>query len=544
MASQRAADGLTWLLTVEADTVRRWRSRDCTVTVGGTAVACKAGLKTDSVEERIDAAAPSATIGMELDDDLPAVVAALRTGSVTLAIVPIYDGIAAAEDGVVVARGRVADVEVDPETGDVSAGLRSLELVDRSDLCPADTAITSRTWPLAPEQARGARPPRVYGAPGSYQYQEVTDIDLAPSYNFTDPAWWTSVNWQPYRWLRTVGATPALAADVEQLTITYYDNGGSKSLTISTYPRYLLVAQHAVDATSCTVWTWSDNLGLISTTASLITSTDGLGRVVTLADLSAKDYVWRRHGEWWIGWTEGAATSSDLSDVLRAMLSSAAVPVDWSACQAALDAVRGLQIGGYVDDSTSVVEWVRTHLDVYGVAPTWTPRGLGLRLSWVPPGAAPIARLEIGAGCTRAAPYRVAPGDLDEVAVRWAPARTIERTVETIVRRLGVEVVARDAVEARECWDESTAAHIGRVALWRHGPSETSGVSLDAARWWWLRVGDVVELTDAAMGLTAGASSRWVVSSAEHTDRPRRTIGLRRLTRERYEVVRAQDVTA
>ena len=541
MASQRAADGLTWLLTVEADTVRRWRSRDCTVTVGGAVVAARAGLKTDSVNERLESSASSATIGLELDDDLPAVVAALSSGSVSLAIVPIYSCIAANEDGIVVSRGRISDVEVDAETGDVSIGLRSLELADPSDLCPAASTVTARTWPLAPEQAQGARPPVVYGAPGSYEYQEVTDIDLLPVYDFTDPAWWTAINWQPYRWLRTVGATPAIAADVEEISITIPVDGGTFTLTVRTYPRYLLVAQHAVDATSCTVWTRSDELGLISTTADLITSTDGLGRTVTLADLSAKDYVWRRSGEWWIGWTEGAATSSDLSDVLRAMLSRAEVPVDWGACQAALDAVRGLQIGGYVDDSTSVVEWIRSHLASYGVIPIWTARGLGLRLTWSHPDAPPIARLVVGAGCTRAAPYRVAPGDLDEVAVRWAPARTIERTVESVIRRLGVEVVARDAIEARECWDESTAAHIGRVALWQHGRTETTGVSLDAARWWWLRPGDVVELSDAAMGLVAGPSSRWIVSSAEHTDRPRRTIELRRLNVDRFEAVRAQD---
>lgn len=542
MPAQRAADGLTWLLTVEADTTRRWRSRDCTITVSGVAVAAAAGMRTDAVEERMSSGISSVVLSIELDSDLPAVVAALRVGRVTLALCPIYDETAAAEDGIVVASGRVADVEVDADTGDVSIGLRSLELVDASDLCPAESTITPRTWPLAPEQAQGARPPVVYGAPGSYEYASVTDIDLLPSYDFTDPAWYASIDWQPYRWQRTVGATPALAADTEQLTITYGVDGGTASLTISTYPRYLIVAQHAVDADTCTIWTRSDELGLISLEVGIIQSTDGLGRTVSLADLSAKDYVWRRNGEWWIGWTGAPATSPDLADVLRFMLARAAVPIDWPACESTIAAVRGLQIGGYVDDSTSVVEWIRSHLRVYGVAPRWTPRGLGLRLAWVPSGALPVARLEVGAGATRDAPWRMETGDVDEVAVRWAPARTIERTVETVVRRLGAQVVARDAIEARECWDESTAGQIGQIALYQHGPRETTGVSLDAARWWWLRPGDVVDLTDAAIGATAGPTSRWVVDSVQHTDGSRRSVSLRRLTADRYEIVQTHEV--
>ena len=114
------------------------------------------------------------------------------------------------------------------------------------------------------------------------------------------------------------------------------------------------------------------------------------------------------------------------------------------------------------------------------------------------------------------------------------------RQRETVVRLVG-DVRVRDEVDAREVWDDDTAARVGRVALWRHSPQETAAVSVDTGRYWWLREGDVIELTDEAMGLTAGSSSRWQITRAAYSDAPTRQLALRRIPAARYRVLQSTE---
>ena len=70
------------------------------------------------------------------------------------------------------------------------------------------------------------------------------------------------------------------------------------------------------------------------------------------------------------------------------------------------------------------------------------------------------------------------------------------------------------------------------------------GVAVPAGRWWWLGVGDVVDVEDTALGFTAGPNSRWVVVAAQLTDRPYRSLRLRRLAREPVEVLAPSELTS
>lgn len=545
MIGQAPADALVWLLTVEADTTRRWVSRDCELVIDGAAVPVATGLRSDDRTMRLDAEDVTSTIALALDPaEVIGFVRGMRLGVAELALVPVAAGVGSHAERVVVASGRIGDVEVDPEAGRVSFAVRPLEQADPSDLAPPSTAISDRTWPTAPEQGRGARAPRVYGAPGAYQYPTVTDITFIPTWDFSDPTWWASADWKPFAYSRTVGATPGLAVDVEELTVQYYDDSHDISLTFSTYPRYVIVAQHAVDATQVTAWMTSDLIGLYSATLDLVRTTDGLGRVVTLADIGSHDYIVRRAQEWWIGWDLGRATSPLLSDVLADVLRDAAVRVDWPSIQAASRYLAAFAIGGYVDDSVSAVAWAQARLPLYGARLRWTGRGLGVVITAPPHDARPVARLTVGEGCVRDAPWSLTGGELDVVVVRWAPARTVGRTMETVVRRRGVRAPIRDTVDAPEVWDDVTAARVGAVALWEHGPAETMGVAVPAGRWWWLGVGDVVDVEDTALGFTAGPNSRWVVVAAQLTDRPYRSLRLRRLAREPVEVLAPSELTS
>jgi hypothetical protein len=213
------------------------------------------------------------------------------------------------------------------------------------------------------------------------------------------------------------------------------------------------------------------------------------------------------------------------------------VKVDWQSIAAARAHLDRFTIGGYLDESITPLEWAQSRLPTYGCALRWSADGVGVVVTTPIGDALPVARFEIGRGCARSAPLRITPGTLDEAAVVWAASNWPDAKPQTTtVRREAVPIPKRAKVEAPECWDDATAVLVGRVALWKHGPEETIGIAVDAARWWWIRAGDVVDLTDAASGYTAGDDSRWLVMRAQHTDASKRNLLLRRIVAERVSV--------
>ena len=545
-AAQQAADSLVWLLTVEAERTYRWRSRDCTITVAGAEVAVRAGLRSDDVSEELERDPSGSTIGFRVDPaDVGKVAKALRYGLATLAILPVRSGVARVEDGIVAAGGYVGDVEADPDTGQITIGMRVVADVDSEDLVPASMTIDKSLFPIAPDASLSSRMPLVYGAPGSYQAEIETNsgaLTLPDSYApvYTDHGW--SAPDRVYaRPSYNTPATPAYAIDYEVTTITV----GNTSITIRTAPRYVVIAHHAVEATSVTIWTKSDELGWMTRTCAVQRAFDGLDRTISLAYMvntgagadSAEDYVFRRTGEWYCAWDQGRASSGVLTDVLSVFLARSSVRVDWQSIAAARQHLDRFTIGGYLDESITPLEWAQSRLPTYGCALRWSADGVGVVVTLPIGDALPVARFEVGRGCARSAPLRITPGTLDEAAVVWAASNWPDAKPQTtIVRREAVPVPKRAKVEAPECWDDTTAVRVGRVALWKHGPQETIGVAIDSARWWWIRAGDVVDLTDAACGYTAGDDSRWMVTRAQHTDAAKRNLLLRRVVAERVSV--------
>jgi len=549
-AAQQRADSLVWLLTVEAERTYRWRSRDCAITVAGVEVAVRAGLRSDDVQEELDRDPGGSTIGFSINPaDVGKVAKALRYGLATLAILPIRDGVARVEDGVVAAGGYVGDVEADPDTGQITIGMRAVADVDSGDVVPASQTIDKELFPAAPDASVSNRMPLVYGAPGSYQAQIATDEDwltlpdsYTPSYETKGWGVLTSGKRVLVRSSYTTPATPAYAIDYEPYDIT----AGSYTITVRMAPRYVVIAHHAVEATSVSIWTKSDTIGWVSRVCSVRRAFDGLDRTVSLAYLVdtlgsggdvLENYAYRRTGEWFCAWDQGRASSGLLSDVLTLIMSKSAVKVDWQSIAAAREHLDRFTIGGYLDESITPLEWAQSRLPTYGCALRWSADGVGVVVTTPIGDALPVARFEVGRGCARSAPLRITPGTLDEAAVVWAASNWPDAKPQTTtVRREAVPIPKRAKVEAPECWDDTTAVRIGRVALWKHGPEETIGIAVDAARWWWIRAGDVVDLTDAASGYTAGDDSRWLVMRAQHTDASKRNLLLRRIVAERVSV--------
>lgn len=545
-AAQQAADSLVWLLTIEADRTYRWRSHDCVITVAGATVAVRAGLRSDDVTDELDRDPTGSTIGVRVDPaDVGALARAMRYGFATLAILPVRSGVARVEDGVAVSVGYVGDIEADPDTGQITIALRSVADVDSGDLVPASMTIDKTLFPIAPDASLSNRMPLVYGAPGSYQSQVVTNsgaLLLPDTYApvYTDQGW--SAPDRVYaRPSYNTPATPAYAIDYELTTITV----AGSTLTMRVAPRYVVVANHAVEAVNVTIWTKSDQLGWMQRTCNVVRAYDGLDRTISLAYIVDKgsvtdtneDYIFRRTGEWWCAWDQGRASSGLLTDVLRSVLSRSSVQVDWQSIEAARSHLDQFAIGGYLDESITPLEWAQSRLPTYGAALRWSADGVGIVVTSPIADVFPVARFEIGRGCARSAPLRVTPGTLDEAAVTWAASNWPDAKPQTTtVRREAVPIPKRAKVDAPECWDDATAVRVGRVALWRHGPEETIGIAVDAARWWWLRAGDVVDLTDAATGYAAGDDSRWMIMRAQHTDGQKRNLSLRRIVAERISV--------
>ena len=549
-AAQQPADSLVWLLTVEAERTYRWRSRDCTITVAGAEAAVRAGLRSDDVSEELERDPSGSTIGFRVDpSDVGKVAKALRYGLATLAILPVRSGVARVEDGIVAAGGYVGDVEADPDTGQITIGMRAVADVDSGDVVPADQTIDKELFPAAPDASVSNRIPLVYGAPGSYQAQIATDEDwiaLPDTYtpSYTTKGWGvlTSGKRILLRSAFNTPTTPAYAIDYEPYNITV----GAYTITVRSAPRYVVIAHHAVEATSVSIWTKSDSIGWIQRVCTIQTAYDGLDRTISLAYLVdtlgaggdvAENYAYRKTGEWFCAWDQGRASSGLLSDVLALILSKSSVKVDYQSIAAAREHLDQFTIGGYLDESITPLEWAQSRLPTYGCALRWSADGVGIVVTTPIGEALPVARFEIGRGCARSAPLRITPGTLDEAAVVWAASNWPDaKTQTTIVRREAVPVPKRAKVEAPECWDDTTAVRVGRVALWKHGPEETIGVAVDSARWWWIRAGDVVDLTDAACGYTAGDDSRWMVTRAQHTDAAKRNLLLRRVVAERVSV--------
>ncbi len=520
---QTPVAGLAWVATVTLAEVWRWSSRDITLLVSSSPVAVRWGLEADEQVEQVGAVPSPPTIALPWPGTVQELLDHAEGAVAELAIVAFGDdAVARWEDRLVVASGPVRDIEIDPRTHVVSIQLETLEQSDTADLCPPSYAVSRQTWPLAAEEAWGGRVPFVYGAPGSFEFPTVTDTDEGVVFDYTLPRWWETPIWKVVRETRSTAGTPAIPIDVEimSIDITLADGSVEHITDVPLWPRYVAVCQGWTSTTAASLWFKDETSGWTLRDVDLSSAYDGRGQPVTLAALPGT--FSRKAGEWWIGWTEGPATPGQLGALVVSVLRRAAVDVDWPSVLTAAAWLDRYQLGGYVDDSITPVQWVTDRLRPFGVTPRWTGAGLGLVIDRGP--AEPVARLEVGVDAQRAGPLKIGSADCDEVVVTWAANRGADRRqMRTVARRAGATGRRVEELAAPEVWDETTAIAVAREALQAHGPVREMVLTVVSSAWWWLRASDVVHLVD----VDVGADGPWRVVAARHSTGPYRQITVR-----------------
>ena len=531
---QVAAVQLVWLVTFEGDRVLRWTSADVVVEVAGAPVACRWGLAVDDQVESLDDRPTGATVAFPwpVDLDLADLWRHLQGATAELALVAVdAAGVCQWEERLVCAGGPVRDVEVDVDARVVSVQLDDLERLDRGDLCPPATVVSRTTWPLAKEEVWGAKIPWVYGAPGSFAFETVTDADEIWFFDYSQPEWWLDPQWKVGNEQRTTGATPAVPVDLEIMELDPYGDG-SLLIEVPYLPRYLAVSSGLVEAATVKLWLKTDTAGWTTYDADVIEAFDGRGERVSLAVLEDAPTSVRAAGEWWVGWSDGggyraaspAVAQGALGALIVEVLRRSTATIDWPSVLRAAAYLDRYRIGGYVDESISPVQWVTDRARPFGAVPRWSSAGFGLVLRHGD--ADPVCALTVGADVIRSGPVRMIAAEADAVVVTWAANRgSIRRQMRTVARRRVGEVARSEELTAAECWDETTAVGVAVVALLDHGQRTEMQVQADALAWWWLRAGDVVTVADADLGW----SDAWRIVQARHTDGPWRTLLLRRV---------------
>lgn len=551
--AQRRAEGLCWVLSLEADRVYRWASHDVEVQLDGAVVEAWSGLAIETYEETLEGSDDGAVVAVPLGGipDLARLVASLGAAVADLALCRVDGGVVELAERMSVAGGRVLDLEVDPDGAVATLQLRTVEASDTADLCGARWAADDRTWPLATEDARGARVPLVYGRPGSFEFESLTDTDATPVYDYEDVLWGGgsgSITWEVTRTTRTAGATPAVPVEREVVTrhLIPWDTG-SPTFSFPGDVQWLALCQGHAPADTAELWarweTHGPNLGgWITATVNTTTGYDGRGQPVTLADISGLNGQYRTAGAWMIAWTDGGAISDGLVGVERGALGAVAtwvlrrssLPVAWSEVHRVAWLLDRYQIGGHVDESISPTAWCTDRLARHGVAVRWTRGGLGLAVVWEP-SPLPVGRLDLDGDAYLAAPVRYLPASADVVIVRWARAEsTVGRSAESRIEAVQPEAGGAEVViELPECWDSATAIDVGTVELRRLGGHVEIVVMVPTDRWWWLRPGDVVDVSLTSLAWTPGPASRWQVSRCTHTSGAERSLTLRKISRRR-----------
>lgn len=545
---------ISWLLVVEASSTHRYVSEDVQILDHGSPISCAHGLASDEVPEQVGRSEGSVTLAFYLPDSvtngqvpLHDFLACLRVGTAELSLVASYGGVVKLEDRIVLRYGQIEDVEYDHKDGSLSITLIGNDLDDVGDLCPVRATVEERTWPLHPEDSRGKRYPFVYGAPGSYQFSSVTDSDLTTTFEYTDSGWPTPLHLVRTNITHSSGATPAIPVDVETLTIVL-NPGLPDPITeeIPTYPRFLLVCDGWTDTETAQLWSAHEETGTgwVTSPATLVKAYDGLGRQVTLADISAANQTYRKAGKWFIGWIDGACRPGNLGDLVLDVLKRATCKIDWSSVRMAAQYLRRYTLGGFCDKSISPTSWVKNRLQPLGVVPRWSTEGFGLVVldpGWTGP---KLSKYVVGAGTEINGSLRLVPPKVDLVEVAWTgqgTAETASRRVRSAVRRLldgsargpGLRDDRLVELELPEVWDSGSAIAAGELAMRLEAGHHEVEVQVDNRTNWWVRAGDTVSLVWEDLGYDE--SDRWLVVGTQHT-----TAELKSLVLRRYDEVRTK----
>ena len=348
--------------------------------------------------------------------------------------------------------------------------------------------ITSETWPEYGGDAVGKFYPLVFGTPGEYRTSSgVSAVAAAtPAYKIEDsPSVWN-----------------------------------------------FLIAGHRVAASFVRLENLSDGT---SADAQVYHKADGLGKEIAYCSVSAlgtPPLTLDSEHEYACYWTN--TTGSGLvvgtkeirrgGDVLEYMLDLSSIDLDRGKTSAALGALNGLLIDGYIDEQSSPVEWLMDNL--YPLLPVSIVRGLnGLYpLVWNPTasGAEALEALVAGPGFARTGPVQYEGEISNKLAIQYAlniNKLQYQRSITLgkiatgrgadYLQSLGATVSASrygeraaDPMESDIIYKDEAAAWVLMWMIQRDGfPKRVIQYEADPV-YAWIPTGAVVTLTDSELNLT------------------------------------------
>ena len=219
------------------------------------------------------------------------------------------------EDRRVVLIGHLADPEYGRAGEPINASLQSELFEDRSVLPDPALVVNAEAWPDLADAADGASYPVVFG---------------------NDPA---------------TGAVTL-----------------SRGYLVDTVNEFVLVAGHLCGSGSVYVNCDSDITGVV---VPLVTMADGLGRVVTVADISGSGLLYNVSDGFYVRWSEGAggaiaidgaSSMSGAGDVLGFLLSRSSMRVDYGRVAAASAYLNRYKLAGCILEGVTPWEFVEANL--------------------------------------------------------------------------------------------------------------------------------------------------------------------------------------
>ena len=330
--------GQTWRLSSEPLEVRT-RAGDSLAYLGGIDdidYTVETGLLTDAMPLR------STSFDLLWPGDVAALVALgndLDSATGELAVIRAGDEY---EDRVILYSGYAADSQHGAVNDPVSITLVEDSFDDSAEIPLPIMTVTEDTWSQAADSAEGLPYPVVFGRPGRFAKRSG------------------------FIW-KTTGS-PALYVDTD---------------TTPSSERYVLVAGHATACGRDTsfIQIYNDHYKEWAICVALH-ATDGLGRVVTLADISTQagrltdidgdgaSDPWTEDHEYWVNWSQSyamlchdrAAPVEGAGDLLAWMLAQSSVRVDWGRVSAAREFLNQFKVSGYMDEAMSPLSWLKENL--------------------------------------------------------------------------------------------------------------------------------------------------------------------------------------
>jgi hypothetical protein len=339
---------------------------------------------------------------------------------------------------------------------------------------PPDALVDSATWPNAATGSNGKAYPTVIGAP-------ATGTSTTPIY--------------------VVDITAAPPSEVG------------------------LLAGHPVQASSVKIRT---STGL-SSIEPVVPALDGLGRAVATVDLSPYNPI--TGITFWAEWTAGGGLASPFStellqpagEVIRWALEQTGLKIDRGRTIAAQGALSGYQLQGFIGETADALEWLKAEvLPLLPVSLAASADGI-YPIVWDYDGP-PVARLTAGTDCYRDGQVEYAENEIrNEISIRWAydvsttdyaKRTTITGDTSTaasdILSRSLYTITSHSRYGSRAYEIESSlvadAATANKILGWQsrayayehRSISYLCDVSLG-----WLEAGQIVELTDAGLHISA-----------------------------------------